>query len=141
LGFAFKKDTGDVRETPAMFVVRDLIQEQAKIHIYDPEVKREDMWLEMDYTCHVNHGNTPYLDDAVTTSPDAYSACEGAHAICVTTEWDCFKTLDYEKIFQSMAKPAFIFDGRNILDHTALREIGFEVHAIGKPDPLTFTDL
>lgn len=141
LGFAFKKDTGDVRETPAMFVVRDLIQEQAKIHIYDPEVKREDMWLEMDYTCHINHSNTPNLDDAVTTSPDAYSACEGAHAICVTTEWDCFKTLDYEKIFQTMSKPAFIFDGRNILDHAALREIGFEVHAIGKPDPLTFTDL
>jgi UDPglucose 6-dehydrogenase len=141
LGYAFKKDTGDVRETPAMFVVRDLLQEQARIHIYDPEVKREDMWAEMDYTCGVNHENTPGLDESVTTSPDAYSACDGAHALCTLTEWDEFKTLDYERIFKSMAKPAFIFDGRNILDHATLRKIGFEVHAIGHPDPTTFTDL
>jgi UDPglucose 6-dehydrogenase len=141
LGYAFKKDTGDVRETPAMFVVRDLLQEQARIHIYDPEVKREDMWHEMDYTCGVNHENTPELDESVITSPDAYSACDGAHALCTLTEWDEFKTLDYERIFKSMAKPAFIFDGRNILDHDALRKIGFEVHAIGHPDPTTFTDL
>jgi UDPglucose 6-dehydrogenase len=141
LGYAFKKDTGDVRETPAMFVVRDLLQEQAKIHIYDPEVKREDMWSEMNYTCGINHENTPGLDEAVTTSPDAYTACDGAHALCTLTEWDEFKTLDYERIFESMAKPAFIFDGRNILDHNKLRDIGFEVHAIGHPDPETFTDL
>jgi len=141
LGFAFKKDTGDVRETPAMFVVRDLLAEQAKIHIYDPEVKREDMWVEMNYTCKVNHENTPQLDESITTSPDAYSACDGAHALCILTEWDEFKSLDYTKIFATMAKPAFIFDGRNVLDHAGLREIGFEVHAIGKPDPLAFTDL
>ena len=141
LGYAFKKDTGDVRETPSMFVLRDLLQEQAKIHVYDPQVKREDMWIEMDYTCHINHKNTPKLDESVITSTDAYSACENAHALCVLTEWDEFKTLDYERIFKSMAKPAFVFDGRNILDHAKLREIGFEVHAIGKPDPLTFDDL
>lgn len=141
LGYAFKKDTGDVRETPAMFVVRDLLQEQARIHIYDPEVKREDMWHEMDYTCGVNHENTPGLDESIITSPDAYSACEGAHALCTLTEWDEFKTLDYERIYKSMVKPAFLFDGRNILDHDALRKIGFEVHAIGHPDPTTFTDL
>lgn len=141
LGFAFKKDTGDVRETPSMFVVRDLLEEGAKIHVYDPQVAREDMWIEMDYTCGVNAGNTPRLEESVTTSPDAYSASDGAHAIAVLTEWDEFKDLDYQKIFDSMAKPAFIFDGRNILDHAKLREIGFEVHAIGKPDPDAFNDL
>lgn len=141
LGFAFKKDTGDVRETPSMFVVRDLIQENAKIHVYDPQVKREDMWGEMDYTCGVNVQNTPNLESAVTTSPDAYSACEGAHALATLTEWDEFKGLDYERIYKSMAKPAFVFDGRNLLDHDKLRKIGFEVHAIGKPDPTRFDDL
>lgn len=141
LGFAFKKDTGDVRETPSMFVVRDLIQENAKIHVYDPQVKREDMWGEMDYTCGVNLQNTPDLESAVTTSSDAYSACEGAHAVATLTEWDEFKDLDYERIYKSMAKPAFVFDGRNILDHDKLRDIGFEVHAIGKPDPTRFDDL
>ncbi len=63
-------------------------------------------------------------------------AVEGAHAICICTEWDAFKTLDYEAIFKGMNKPAFVFDGRNILDHDALRKIGFIVYALGKPlDP------
>ena len=141
LGYAFKKDTGDVRETPSMFVLRDLLQEGAKIHVYDPQVTREDMWIEMDYTCGVTHGNTPGLDDSVITESEVYQACDGAHALCILTEWDEFKTLDYDRIFKTMAKPAFIFDGRNILDHTRLREMGFEVHAIGKPDPTQFTDL
>lgn len=141
MGYAFKKDTGDVRETPAMFVMRDLIQEQAKLFVYDPKVKREDMWSELDYTCGVNHKNTPTLDMAVTTVGDPYEACDGAHALCVLTEWDEFKDYDYTKIYNSMAKPAFIFDGRNILDHKKLRDIGFEVHAIGHPDPNAFSDL
>ena len=141
LGYAFKKDTGDVRETPSMFVLRDLLQEAARIHIYDPEVTREDMWLEMNYTCGVNHENTPKLDESVITETDVYAACEGSHALCILTEWDEFKTLDYEKIYKSMAKPAFVFDGRNILDPKKLREIGYEVHSIGKPDPNKFNDL
>jgi UDPglucose 6-dehydrogenase len=138
LGYAFKKDTGDVRETPSMFVVRDLLQEGANLHIYDPKVKREDMWSEMDYTCGVNHANTPRLDAMVTTTDDVYETCAGSHGICILTEWDEFKTLDYKKIYDSMAKPAFLFDGRLLLDHKALRDIGFEVHAIGKPDPNKF---
>mmetsp|Transcript_27584 Transcript_27584/g.40699 ORF Transcript_27584/g.40699 Transcript_27584/m.40699 type:complete len:475 (-) Transcript_27584:134-1558(-) len=141
LGFAFKKDTGDVRETPSMFVVRDLMAEGAKIHVYDPQVKREDMFSEMAYTCNVTKENTPGLEDLVTTSPDAYTACEGSHAFAVLTEWDEFKTYDFQRIYESMAKPAFVFDGRNILDHEKLREIGFEVYAIGKPDPGDFDDL
>mmetsp|Transcript_27585 Transcript_27585/g.40703 ORF Transcript_27585/g.40703 Transcript_27585/m.40703 type:complete len:475 (-) Transcript_27585:315-1739(-) len=141
LGFAFKKDTGDVRETPSMFVVRDLMAEGAKIHVYDPQVKREDMFSEMAYTCNVTKENTPGLEDLVTTSPDAYTACEGSHAFAVLTEWDEFKTYDFQRIYESMAKPAFVFDGRNILDHEKLREIGFEVYAIGKPDPSDFDDL
>jgi UDPglucose 6-dehydrogenase len=124
-----------------MFVVRDLYAEGAKIHVYDPQVKREDMWTEMAYTCGISPDTDPKLDEAVVTSPDAYSACDGSHALAILTEWDEFKTLDYERIYKSMAKPAFIFDGRNILEHERLRKIGFEVHAIGKPDPNTFDDL
>lgn len=141
LGYAFKKDTGDVRETPAMFILRDLLQEQAKVFVFDPQVTRDDMWIEMDYTCGVNHLTTPKLDEAVITATDPYEACDGAHAICVMTEWDEFKHYDYEKIYKSMTKPAFIFDGRNVLDHAKLRQIGFEVHSIGHPDPNQFSDL
>ena len=141
LGYAFKKDTGDVRETPAMFVVRDLYAEGAKIHVFDPQVGREEMWSEMKYTCGISPDTDKQLDENVITSPDPYAACEGSHAVAILTEWDEFKTLDYERIYKAMSKPAFIFDGRNILEHDRLRKIGFEVHAIGKPDPNTFDDL
>lgn len=73
---------------------------------------------------------------AVTCVRDPYEAAAGTHALCVLTEWDEFKTLDYKRIYEGMVKPAFVFDGRNILDHAALREIGFIVYALGKPlDP------
>jgi UDPglucose 6-dehydrogenase len=60
-------------------------------------------------------------------------ACAGSHALCVMTEWDEFAALDFDRIFASMSKPAFVFDGRNILDHERLRSIGFIVYALGKP--------
>lgn len=141
LGYAFKKDTGDVRETPSMFVVKDLILEEAKVHIYDPKVKRSDMLREFDVTCGINYDTTPKLDQLVVTATDPYEACQGAHALLILTDWDEFQSLDYDKIFASMAKPAFLFDGRNMLNHDLLRKIGFEVHGIGKPDPNEFTDL
>mmetsp|Transcript_19682 Transcript_19682/g.40865 ORF Transcript_19682/g.40865 Transcript_19682/m.40865 type:complete len:467 (+) Transcript_19682:31-1431(+) len=133
LGFAFKKDTGDTRETASAFVCRDLMQERAKLHVYDPQVKREQMLIEFDYTLNVNAKTEPDLDKLITTSPSAYDACEGAHAIAILTEWDEFKTLDYQRIYEKMAKPAFVFDGRNIVDQATLRKIGFEVYSIGKP--------
>eukprot|EP00638_Chattonella_subsalsa_P003441 CAMPEP_0117750716 /NCGR_PEP_ID=MMETSP0947-20121206/10540_1 /TAXON_ID=44440 /ORGANISM="Chattonella subsalsa, Strain CCMP2191" /LENGTH=454 /DNA_ID=CAMNT_0005568949 /DNA_START=158 /DNA_END=1522 /DNA_ORIENTATION=- len=134
-GFAFKKDTGDTRETAAVFVMNDLLAEQAQMHVYDPQVKREQMFIEFDYTCGVNAENTKNLEKLIVTEDDPYACADGAHAVALLTEWDEFKTLDFSRLYSSMAKPAFIFDGRNILDHAALREIGFEVHAIGKPDP------
>ena len=124
-----------------MFVVQDLLQEQAKLHVYDPEVTHEEMWQEMKYTCNVTHDNTPMLDESVTNSASPYEACDGAHAICILTEWDELKSLEYEKIFEHMAKPAFLCDGRNILDHAALRGWDWVRGAIWKPDPLHFTDL
>ena len=133
LGFAFKKDTGDTRETASAFVCRDLMQERAKLHVYDPQVKREQMLIEFDYTLNVSAKTEPDLDKLIITSPSAYDACEGAHAIAILTEWDEFKTLDYQRIYEKMAKPAFVFDGRNIVDQAALRKIGFEVYSIGKP--------
>lgn len=138
LGYAFKKDTGDTRETAACYVGRDLLEERAVLAVYDPKVTREQMFEEFTYTVNVTPETVPGLHDLVVTCPDPYTACEGAHAIALMTEWDEFRTYDYERIYASMAKPAFIFDGRNILDHARLRTIGFEVYAIGKPDPKTF---
>lgn len=124
LGFAFKKDTNDTRESAAIFVCQDLIEERAKLSIYDPKVgsaqMRKDLAIEDD------HPNVEFATNAA-------QAAAGAHALLVLTEWDEFRQLDFEAIYQSMVKPAWIFDGRSLLDHAKLREIGFKVYSIGKP--------
>jgi UDPglucose 6-dehydrogenase len=142
LGFAFKKDTGDTRETPAIDVCKGLIGDGGNLNIYDPQVSKKQMLgdlstpkFEWDHPA-FRQATTSAIEKQVETYADAYAAAKGSHAICILTEWDEFKTLDYERIYNDMVKPAFIFDGRNILDHAKLRDIGFIVYALGKPlDP------
>lgn len=128
LGFAFKKDTGDTRETATAFIAKYLLEEQSNLSIYDPKVKEEDMWAQLQYSGCPKESAKQHIH----YETDPYKACENSHAIAILTEWDEFKNYDYNVIYKKMMKPAFIFDGRNILDHDALREIGFEVFAIGK---------
>merc|ERR1712099_150557 len=125
-GFAFKKDTGDVRETPALSVTNMLLQDGARVHVYDPKVKKEDAMTEFKYH------NMQVDDDRFIFSESPEEAVDGAHAIVVLTEWDEFRSYPYHDYYANMLKPAFIFDGRGILNHKALEGIGFEVHAIGK---------
>ncbi len=125
LGFAFKKDTNDTRESAAINVCRDLLAEHAKVTVYDPKVPAQEIRDDI-----LGKG----VENArLTIATDAYEATAGAHAIAVVTEWDEFKTLDYAKIYAGMPKPAFFFDGRNIVDLAALRKIGFNASGIGKP--------
>jgi UDPglucose 6-dehydrogenase len=125
LGFAFKKDTNDTRESAAINVCRDLLAEHAQVSVYDPKVPPAEIRTDT-----LGRGvDNPRL----LVARDAYEACAGAHAIAVLTEWDEFKTLDFARIFAGMPKPAFLFDGRNILDLAALRKIGFKASGIGKP--------
>lgn len=120
LGFAFKADTDDTRESAAIHVCRRLREEKALLHITDPKalihVERDLGGLE-----------------SVTLFEDPHQAIEGTHAIAVMTEWDTFRHLDFERLYATMEKPAFVFDGRNLLDHKALYEIGFNVYPTGKP--------
>jgi len=119
-GFAFKADTGDTRESPAIYISKMLIEEHAKLAIHDPQAlpnARLDM---------------AGYEDRIEYCDDPYEAAKGAHAIAIITDWKCFAELDYKRLFDSMEKPAFIFDGRNILDHKKLFEIGFEVYPLGK---------
>merc|ERR1712176_145365 len=125
-GFAFKKDTGDVRETPALKVVEMLLQDGAIVHVFDPKVKKEDAMAEFKYH------NMEVDEKRLIFCSSAREAVEGAHAIAVLTEWDEFKNYPYHEFYEAMVKPAFLFDGRGMLDHRALEGIGFEVHAIGK---------
>ncbi|MCL4280283.1 MAG: hypothetical protein KJZ60_11510, partial [Ignavibacteriaceae bacterium] len=127
-GFAFKANTSDTRETAALYVTRKLMTEKAKVVISDPKAIKN-----------AKNDLKEYGND-IEYQEDPYKAAKGAHAIAVITEWDLYKKLDYEKIYADMEKPAFIFDGRNILDHEKLFKIGFEVHLIGKPPLIHFKE-
>ena len=136
-GFAFKKDTNDTRESAAIYVCRDLLEERAHLRIYDPKVNEAQIRQELAYAMkgepHKFDGDpVKFIEKHVTVVDSVDEASKGAHAIACLTEWDEFKTVDFKSIYNKMLKPAFLFDGRNILDHKALKEIGFDVHAIGK---------
>ncbi len=139
LGWAFKKDTNDTRESAAIYVCRDLLLERTRVHVYDPQVSETQIRADLEYLLRDESGElSSYkksLIDNVKVVPDAYAAAKDSHAIAVMTEWDEFKNLDYSKIYTNMPQPAFVFDGRNILDREKLSNIGFEVHAIGKSRP------
>ncbi len=131
LGWAFKKDTGDTRESPAITVANHFLDENAKLSIYDPQVPEAQMWLDMTPTAGV--ANTiESVKKNVTIHQSAEEACIGVDGIVVLTEWDEFKTLDWQKIYDASSKPAYVFDGRGILDAKALEKIGFNVEKIGR---------
>lgn len=118
-GFAFKANTGDTRESPAIFISRRLLEEQAHLSITDPKA--------------LKNARTDLKEfEHIRFETDPYQAVQGAHAIAVLTEWKQYRELDYKRIFASMEKPAFIFDGRNLLDHTELYDIGYNVYPLGK---------
>jgi UDPglucose 6-dehydrogenase len=131
LGFAYKKNTGDTRESAAAYVSKLLLDEQAILHIYDPKVTRQQILMEM--SSHMPLDEISPRNNLITYN-DPYLAAKNACALIVLTEWDQFRTLDFEVIYNDMQKPAYIFDGRNILDHQALKALGFKVTAIGKSD-------
>lgn len=120
-GFAFKANTGDTRESPAIFIARRLLEEQAEIVVSDPKALKN------------ARNDLAGIAGRIHYIEDPSRAAEGCHAIALMTEWDLYRHLDFQGIFDSMAKPAFIFDGRNILDHRRCFDIGFNVYPVGKP--------
>lgn len=128
LGWAFKKDTNDTRESAAIYVADYLLNEQAEIVIYDPKVTEEQIYSDLDY---LSTRSGDANRQAVTVVDDPYKASEEAHAIAVLTEWDEFKELDWKKIYKNMLKPAFLFDGRRLLERKTKEEIGFQFYSIG----------
>lgn len=128
LGWAFKKDTNDTRESAAIYVADYLLNEQAELVVYDPKVTEEQIFSDLDYLgSRSNDANR----QAVTVVKDPMEACKGAHAVAVLTEWDEFKELDWQEVYDNMLKPAFLFDGRRLLRPDTKRAIGFEFYAIG----------
>jgi len=129
LGWAFKKDTNDTRESAAIYVADHLLNEQAQIAVYDPKVNSKKVQNDLNY---LNTRSEDENNELVTSFENPYEAIKDAHAVAIMTEWDEFKSYDWQKIYDQMKKPAFIFDGRNILDKTEMTEIGFEYSSIGK---------
>lgn len=136
-GFAFKKDTNDTRESPAIYVCRDLLRERARLAIYDPRVSNVGIRSELKAVMSQSSGVLSDLDrklieQNVTVVDSCYQAAEEAHAVAILTEWDEFKRADLHRIQSVMQKPAFMFDGRNTICRSAAASAGFEFHSIGK---------
>lgn len=156
LGFSFKKDTGDVRETPSGTVCFELLQEGADLTIFDPKSNKSEIVSEL------SKYSTGYLHDilplesrksysnviisqestlvseanskkSIHFASDLETAIKGSHALVFCTDWDVFREIDFQEAYSNMEKPGFIFDGRNFLDHPRLFKIGFNVFPIGKP--------
>jgi len=142
LGWAFKKDTNDTRESAAIYVASALLRDKAEIHVYDPKVSAERIYADLEYLKHYHRTNDmtavsteltiKEIRELVYVHTDPYSAMENAHAIAVLTEWDEFRSFDWQKIYEKMFKPAFIFDGRGVMDRISLKKIGFDIYTIGK---------
>jgi len=130
LGFAFKADTGDTRESASITLIRDFLSENARLNIYDPKVDVSQIWEDLAEAV----PGTPLesIKKSVTIHNDALSACIGTEAIVVATEWKEFRDIDWQAVYDSMNKPAFVFDGRMLLDAEKLREIGFNITVIGR---------
>ena len=128
LGWAFKKDTNDTRESAAIYVADMLIEEQAMIKVYDPKVTSTQMMSDLNY---LNTRSEKENAKCLHSETNPYNALKEAHAVAVLTEWDEFLTYDWQRIYDHMKKPAFVFDGRNILDKQELEAIGFVYKGIG----------
>ena len=128
LGWAFKKDTNDTRESAAIYVADQLLNEQANIAVFDPKVSEKKILGDLDY---LETRSSESNRQGITVFEEPYETCKNAHAIAVLTEWDEFKTYDWQIIYDAMQKPAFVFDGRNVLDRKKLTEIGFVYQCIG----------
>lgn len=146
LGFAFKKDTSDTRESASIYICQKLLNERANLCIYDPKVAESQIMCDMkaimndkyegDYMASIPEDSpeTLLVKQHITVAKNIDEAVKDAHAIVILTEWDEFKTYDYGKIFKAMKKPAFLFDGRKILPAKQMESIGFSFYAIGTPE-------
>ena len=124
LGFAFKPDTGDTRDSPAIPLSRKLLSEHAQVRVHDPRAREE---IEHDLAS--MEGDIAFIEDP-------YEAAFGAHAVALVTQWQQYRDLDYGRILKNMMRPAYLFDGRNHLDHQYLFNLGYNVFPLGSA-PLT----
>lgn len=129
LGWAFKKDTNDTRESAAIYVADHLLDEEANIVVYDPKVSAEQVYKDLDSLGTRSPDENRRL---VKVVEDPYRAVDGVHAVAILTEWDEFKAYNWAEIKAKMKRPAFVFDGRKLLDRSQIEQFGFDYYAIGE---------
>ncbi|OAX43752.1 nucleotide sugar dehydrogenase [Rhizopogon vinicolor AM-OR11-026] len=134
LGFAFKADTGDTRESAAITLIRDFQEERALVNIYDPQVEHSQIWSDLSEASPSMPLET--IQRQVSICSSALEACRNAEAVVIATEWAEFKTIDWQSVYAGMNKPAFVFDGRLLVNAEELRAIGFKVAVIGRGERL-----
>ncbi|PCJ95901.1 MAG: UDP-glucose 6-dehydrogenase [Flavobacteriaceae bacterium] len=128
-GWAFKKDTNDTRESAAIYVADALLEEKAEIVVYDPKVKAKTIYGDLDY---LNTRTPEENRKLLTVVTDPIEATKDAHAVAIMTEWDEFKEYNWTDIYSNMLKPAFVFDGRRLLDKESMETKGFKYYKIGQ---------
>ncbi|KAF9045446.1 UDP-glucose/GDP-mannose dehydrogenase [Panaeolus papilionaceus] len=131
LGFAFKADTGDTRESAAITLIKDFQSEKAIVSVYDPQVSTDQIWQDLQEASPLIPLES--IKKQVTVCSSAIEACKNAEAVVIATEWKEFKEIDWKEVYANMNKPAFVFDGRLLIDAEELRKIGFKVTTIGRP--------
>ena len=134
LGWAFKKDTNDSRESSSIYVTDKLLDEGAIINIYDPKVKSNQIKndiVELNKKREIHPNIIEKKIKQIKIYDNPIDACLDSHAIAILTEWDQFKKIDFKLIYKSMFKPAFLFDGRKIMNEEKIKKIGFNYYEIG----------
>ncbi|MGZ3911161.1 MAG: UDP binding domain-containing protein, partial [Flavisolibacter sp.] len=116
-GLAFKPNTDDIREAPALDIIQALLEDGASVCAFDPEAVK-------------NVRNT--LGDRITYAETQYDCINGADALIIATEWNEFRTPDFDKILTYLKEPV-IFDGRNVFDVQTMEKKGFHYESIGRP--------
>jgi len=118
-GLAFKPRTDDMRDAPAISVIEKLVEEGARLRVFDPEAMEE------------ARSALAKWDKSITFCRKSYQACEGADALILITEWNEFREPDFERLRGLMRRPV-IFDGRNIYNPEMLRNLGFSYFGVGR---------
>lgn len=129
LGLAFKKNTNDTRESAAIYVADHLLEEQAQISVFDWEVQEHQICKDLSY---LNTRSDQDNKELLNVIDNRYQACQDPRAVAILTEWNEFKDYDWKRIKDNMKKPAFVFDGRKLLDRKKLEDLGFVYYPIGE---------
>ena len=133
LGFAFKSNTNDTRESASIMISKELIENGAEVIIHDPQVNFDQVENELtkkgSFNLLTQEGSWSY-------SENLYQSAIGADAIVILTEWEIYNDLDWSKLYQGMRRPAWLFDTRSIIKKKEVEKIGFRFWGLGKGNEL-----